>query len=89
MHSGLGKIAACVGAAVWLFAVGHVGAQTIVPGTYWVGSWAASQQVPEPRNALAAEDLHDATLRQIVHLSAGEASCGCVCRMRLGRRRCM
>lgn len=71
MHSGLGKIAACVGAAVWLFAVGHVGAQTIAPGTYWVGSWAASQQVPEPQNALAAEDLHDATLRQIVHLSVG------------------
>ena len=37
----------------------------------WVGSWAASQQVPEPRNALAADDLHDATLRQIVHLSLG------------------
>jgi lysophospholipase L1-like esterase len=71
MHSGLGKIAACVGAAVWLFAVGHVGAQTIAPETYWVGSWAASQQVPEPQNALAGEDLHDATLRQIVHLSAG------------------
>jgi lysophospholipase L1-like esterase len=71
MRSGLGKIAACVGAAVWLFAVGHVGAQTVASGTYWVGSWAASQQTPEPQNALAAEDLHDATLREIVHLSAG------------------
>jgi lysophospholipase L1-like esterase len=37
----------------------------------WVGSWAASQQIPEPQNALAAEDLRDATLRQIVHLSVG------------------
>ena len=37
----------------------------------WVGSWATSQQVPEPQNALPAEDLRDATLRQIVHLSAG------------------
>jgi lysophospholipase L1-like esterase len=41
---------------------------------HWVGSWAASQQVPEPANALAAEDLRDATLRQIVHLSVGGAS---------------
>jgi len=37
----------------------------------WVGSWAASQQIPEPQNALPSDDLRDATLRQIVHLSAG------------------
>lgn len=37
----------------------------------WTGSWAASQQIPEPANALPPEDLHDATLRQIVHLSVG------------------
>ena len=37
----------------------------------WVGSWASSQQIPEPKNALAADDLRDATLRQIVHLSIG------------------
>ena len=37
----------------------------------WVGSWAAAQQIPEPQNALASEDLRDATLRQIVHLSVG------------------
>lgn len=41
--------------------------------TQWVGSWAASQQRPERQNSLAAEDLHDATLRQIVHLSIGGA----------------
>ena len=40
----------------------------------WVGSWATSQQIPEPQNALAPEDLHDATLRQIVHLSVGGPS---------------
>jgi lysophospholipase L1-like esterase len=39
--------------------------------TSWVGSWASSQQIPEPANALAASDLADATLRQIVHLSVG------------------
>jgi len=38
---------------------------------HWVGSWAASQQLPEPQNALAADDLRDATLRQMVHLSLG------------------
>ena len=37
----------------------------------WVGSWATSQQRVEPNNALNPEDLRDATLRQIVHLSIG------------------
>lgn len=38
---------------------------------HWVGSWATSQQIVEPQNSLAGDDLHDATLRQIVHLSVG------------------
>ncbi len=38
---------------------------------YWVGSWATSEQIPEPRNALPAKALQDATLRQTVHLSTG------------------
>lgn len=37
----------------------------------WVGTWAASQQTPEPQNALAVDDMRDLTLRQIVHLSIG------------------
>ena len=41
------------------------------PQASWVGSWAASQQLVEPNNALAPEELSDATLRQIVHLSLG------------------
>jgi lysophospholipase L1-like esterase len=40
----------------------------------WIVSWGASQQIPEPQNALAADDLKDATVRQIVHLSAGGAT---------------
>jgi lysophospholipase L1-like esterase len=40
----------------------------------WVASWAASQQIPEPANALPSDDLRDATLRQIVHLSVGGPS---------------
>ncbi|HMH12253.1 MAG TPA: SGNH/GDSL hydrolase family protein [Edaphobacter sp.] len=40
----------------------------------WVGSWAASQQIPELQNALASDDLRNATLRQIVPLSVGGAS---------------
>ena len=39
----------------------------------WIASWGASQQIPEPQNSLPAGDLRDATLRQIVHLSAGGA----------------
>lgn len=37
----------------------------------WVGSWATSQQIPEPENALDPADMRDATLRQIVRLTAG------------------
>lgn len=37
----------------------------------WVASWAASQQIPEPQNALPPDDLRDATVRQIFHLSVG------------------
>jgi lysophospholipase L1-like esterase len=40
----------------------------------WVASWGASQQIPEPQNAMAADDLRDATIRQIVHLSIGGPS---------------
>jgi lysophospholipase L1-like esterase len=56
---------------LWLGAVGGVWAQRAPVAVHWVGSWACSQQVPEPENALATEDLGDATLRQVVHLSVG------------------
>ena len=49
---------------------------------HWVGTWAASQQEPEPRNALSSDDLTDATLRQVVHLSIG----GAELRVRLSNR---
>lgn len=41
------------------------------PPRVWVASWGASQQIPEPQNALPAADLRDATVRQIFHLSVG------------------
>jgi lysophospholipase L1-like esterase len=53
---------------VLLVATGQLEAQTAV---HWVGSWAASQQVPETANLLDTEMLRDATLRQVIHLSAG------------------
>lgn len=58
--------------AAWLAgaAVVAVSAKTAAAGS-WVGSWASSQQVPEPANALPTEALRDATLRQIVHLTVG------------------
>jgi lysophospholipase L1-like esterase len=37
----------------------------------WVGTWATSQQLVEPRNALAPADLTDTTLRQVIRISAG------------------
>jgi lysophospholipase L1-like esterase len=37
----------------------------------WVATWTTSQQIPEPQNELPLEDLRDATLRQIFHLSIG------------------
>lgn len=39
----------------------------------WVASWGASQQIPEPQNAMSSDDLRDATVRQIFHLSVGGA----------------
>ena len=40
----------------------------------WVASWGASQQIPEPQNAMPTDDLRDATVRQIFHLSVGGAA---------------
>jgi lysophospholipase L1-like esterase len=37
----------------------------------WVTSWGSSQQIPEPQNELPVDDLRDATVRQIFHLSVG------------------
>ncbi len=44
------------------------------PGERWVTAWATSQQIPEPRNALPAEDLKDATLRQVVRIQIAGTS---------------
>jgi lysophospholipase L1-like esterase len=40
----------------------------------WVATWGSSQQIPEPHNALAPDNLSDATLRQIFHLSVSGRS---------------
>jgi lysophospholipase L1-like esterase len=37
----------------------------------WVATWGASQQIPEPYNALPKDDMRDATVRQIFHVSVG------------------
>ena len=55
-----------------LMAVSGVSAFAQAPtSAVWVASWGTSQQIPEPQNALPADDLRDATVRQIVHLSVG------------------
>jgi lysophospholipase L1-like esterase len=62
-------LAALVLTAGWVFAQAQNTAAAR-PDT-WVASWGASQQIPEPQNALPADDLRDATVRQIFHLSVG------------------
>jgi lysophospholipase L1-like esterase len=37
----------------------------------WVGTWASSQQIPEPQNVLPSADMADVTLRETVHASCG------------------
>ncbi len=37
----------------------------------WAMSWASAQQVPDDKNAIPLDQLRDATLRQVVHLSRG------------------
>jgi len=62
----------------FVVATSSAGAQAASPSAgkpqVWVASWGASQQIPEPQNALPADDLRDATVRQIVHLSVGGAA---------------
>lgn len=48
-----------------------VRAQKAETSEAWVGSWASSQQVPEPANTLPASDMTDVTMREIFHLSLG------------------
>ncbi len=62
------------GTLALVVAATFVGAQTpatIAKSPTWVASWGASQQIPETQNALPPEDFHDATVRQIFHLSVG------------------
>lgn len=54
-----------------VLAASGLNAQTDAGKQTWVESWGASQQIPESHNALPLEDLQDATVRQVFHLSAG------------------
>ena len=49
----------------------HSDAQAGAKPQNWVTTWGASQQLPEPHNALPMDDLRDATVRQIFHTSLG------------------
>ena len=59
--------------ATILLTLGFVGVRsTAQSGTQvWINSWGAAQQIPKPQNAMATDDLRDATVRQIFHLSVG------------------
>lgn len=58
---------------VMLVGVSTCLAQTKMQGVVWVGSWASSQQLPEPENTIAAETLANATVREVVQVSVGGA----------------
>jgi len=47
------------------------GSESVSARTHWVASWGSAQMVPEGQNALPAEQLRDATLRQVVRVSLG------------------
>jgi lysophospholipase L1-like esterase len=59
-------------AAAFVCVATHGQAQS--SGPRWILTWGASQQIPEPHNALPPADLRDATVRQIFHLSVGGAT---------------
>lgn len=63
--------AAALGALMLLAFVVHSGLSADSTKQVWIASWGSSQQVPEPQNALREDELRDATVRQIFHLSAG------------------
>jgi lysophospholipase L1-like esterase len=66
------QVPSIISAWLFVFAMLPVFAQNApLADMHWVGTWAASQQIPEPANALPPDELRDATLRQIVHLSVG------------------
>jgi lysophospholipase L1-like esterase len=71
MRMGLKGVVFVFGIAGWLLTGGAARALGANGEVHWVGSWAASQQVPETANLLDPELLRDATLRQVVHLSVG------------------
>ena len=48
-------------------------------GTSWVGTWSGAPQLTEATN-LPPASLSNSTLRQVVHVSVGEVSCGCASR---------
>jgi lysophospholipase L1-like esterase len=57
-----------------LFALNSWAKKPVAKPDVWVTTWGASQQIPEPQNALPPDDLRDATVRQIVHVSLGGAT---------------
>jgi lysophospholipase L1-like esterase len=76
MRFGLMRVMVFCEVVVWVVTSGVAAAQGAneqgaKDKMLWVGSWAASQQIPETANLLDSELLRDATLRQIVHLSVG------------------
>lgn len=57
--------------ASFIISAATTASPTKSPQLRWVGSWASSQQLVEPKNQLSGDDVTDATIRQLIRLSAG------------------
>ncbi len=66
-------LVALAAVVVQVGAQGQLSAKPDAKPDVWVTTWGASQQIPEPGNALPEDDLRDATVRQIFHVSLGGA----------------
>ena len=63
---------AAIGCLIYsAFVPPQLGLAASLPSQIWVATWGSSQQIPEPQNELPIEDLRDATVRQLFHLSVG------------------
>ncbi len=60
-----------IAAAFIVLAFSAIGGAQKASQQFWVTTWGASQQIPEPQNTLLPDYLRDSTMRQIVHVSMG------------------
>src|SRR6266487_3727633 len=71
MHGLPCRLVVLLALAAAFTACGRPRAPAPAPGPQWLGTWAASPQLVEPRNMPPAPGLEGSTLRQVIHISVG------------------